>query len=138
MLICVGAAFIIGMIYLIILRCCVGVIVWFTIFGVLAALGGGGYWVYRTKDNYEESDNNYKYLTYGAYAIWGIAGAFFLLILCCCGRIRLAVAIMKVTSQFIYNTPTVLLLPIIFLLICGIWVAAWTFTAVYIFSVGDI
>lgn len=98
MLICVAAAFIIGMIYLIILRCCVGIIVWFTIFGTLAALGAGGYWVYKTKDNYEESDNNYKYLTYGAYAIWAIAGAFVLLVLCCCGRIRIAVAIMKVTS----------------------------------------
>jgi len=70
--------------------------------------------------------------------LWGIAGAFFLLILCCCGRIRLAVAIMKVTGQFIYNTPTVLLVPIIFLTICAVWVAAWVFTAVYIFSVGDI
>jgi len=45
---------------------------------------------------------------------------------------------MKVTGQFIYNTPTVLLVPIIFLVICAAWIAAWVFTAVYIFSVGDI
>lgn len=138
MLICVGAAFILGMLYMVIMRCCVGIIVWFTIFGVLAALGGGGYWVYKTKDNYDQSDDNYKYLQYGAYALWGIGGAFFLIVLCCCGRIRIAVAILKVTGQFIYNTPTVLTIPVIFLLICGIWVVAWTFTAVYIFSVGDI
>ena len=50
----------------------------------------------------------------------------------------MAVAIMKVTGQFIYNTPTILFIPVIFLVICGIWVASWTFTAVYIFSVGDI
>lgn len=45
---------------------------------------------------------------------------------------------MKVTGQFIYNTPTVLLLPIIFVVICAAWVAAWTVTAVWLFSVGDI
>lgn len=31
-----------------------------------------------------------------------------------------------------------LLVPIIFLILCAIWVCAWTVTAVYIFSVGDI
>jgi hypothetical protein len=53
MVISIGTAFIIGIIYLVILRCCAGVIVWFTIFGILGALGGGGYWVYITKDNYD-------------------------------------------------------------------------------------
>lgn len=138
MVICIGAAFIIGLLYLLLLRCCVGVMVWATIFAVLAILGGGGYWAYRTKDRYDTEDQNYKYLLYGAYTLWGLTVFYLLLILCCCSRIRLAVAIMKVTSQFIYNTPSVLLIPIIFLIFCVIWVAAWTFTAVYIFSVGDI
>lgn len=87
-----------GLLYLLILRCCAGIIVWTTIFGILAVLGGGGYWAYRTKDNYDESDGNYKYLQYGAYALWGIAGLFLLIVLCCCGRIRLAVAVIKVTG----------------------------------------
>jgi hypothetical protein len=34
------------MIYLIILRCCAGVIVFFSIVGILAILAGGGCWVY--------------------------------------------------------------------------------------------
>jgi uncharacterized membrane protein YphA (DoxX/SURF4 family) len=98
MLICLGAAFVIGMIYLVILRCCAGVMVWTTIFAILAILGGGGYWLYRYRTNYPESDNTHYYVTYGAYTIWGIGGLFLLIIICCCNRIRLAVAIMKVTG----------------------------------------
>jgi len=98
MLICLGASFIIGMIYLIILRCCAGVMVWTTIFATIAILGGGGYWAYRYRENYDEADNNYNYITYGAYILWGLAGLFFIIMICCCNRIRLAVAIMKVTG----------------------------------------
>lgn len=98
MLICLGAAFILGMLYLVILRCCAGVLIWTTIFAIIAITGGGGYWLYTHKDTYEESDNNYKYMQYGAYALWGLAGLFFLMMICCCNRIRLAVAIMKVTG----------------------------------------
>ena len=138
MLICFGAAFIFGMIYLVILRCFAGLLVWTTIFGILGSLGGGGYWLYHMRNNYDQSDNNYKYLQYGAYALWGLAGLFFLIVLCCCSRIRLAVAIMKVTSQFVYNTPSILLLPIIFLALCAGWIVFWVYTAVYVFSVGNI
>jgi len=97
-LISVGAAFVIGIIYLMLLRCCAGVMVWTTILAVIAVLGGGGYWVYEYRNNYATTNNTYKYLEYGAYAIWGIDGLFVLLVLCCCSRIRLAVAIMKVTG----------------------------------------
>lgn len=138
MLICLGASFIIGMIYLVILRCCAGVMVWTTIFATIAILGGGGYWAYRYRENYDEADNNYNYITYGAYILWGLAGLFFIIMICCCNRIRLAVAIMKVTGQFIYNTPTILFIPVIFLILCGLWIVAWVFTALYIFSVGEI
>lgn len=62
MLICIGIAFGVSFIYLIIMRYLVGVIVWFTIFGVLAITAGGGYWVYHLRLDYDESDNTYKYL----------------------------------------------------------------------------
>jgi hypothetical protein len=62
MLISIGTAFVIGMIYMILLRCFAGVIMWLSILGIMAVLGGGGYWAFKTKDNYETTDNNYKYL----------------------------------------------------------------------------
>ena len=138
MAICVLAAFVIGIIYLLILRCCAGVIIWTSIFTILVVIGGGGYWSYITKNNYDPSDKNYMYLQYGAYILWGIDAAFLLVVFICCSRIRLAVAIMKVTSQFIYNTPTVLFIPIIFMIISAVWILAWCFTALFLMSVGDI
>lgn len=123
---------------MLILRCCAGVVIFFSIFAIIAAFGAGGYWCFITKNNYATTDNNYKYMQYGSYALWGVGGAFFLITLCCISRIRLAVAIMKVTSQFIYRTPTILVLPIIFFALCLAWLIFWVFLAVFITSVGEI
>ena len=137
-LITLGTAVVLGMIYMILVRCFAGVIIWFSILGIMAILGAGGYWVYLYRTHYETTDNNYKYVQYGAYTLWGIDGVFLILVLCCFSRIRLAVAIMKVTGSFILNTPQILFLPLIFIIISLAWIAAWTFTAVYLFSVGNI
>jgi hypothetical protein len=134
----VGVALVASLAYLLILRCCAGVLIWISILGIIVALGAGGYWVYETHTTYNVNDANYKYLMYGAYAIWALDGLFVLIVLCCISRIRLAVAIMKVTSSFIYRTPTVLLLPFIFFFLCIAWLVFWTFLAVYIMSVGTI
>ena len=138
MAICIGVAFALGMIYLVILRFLAGVIIWFSILAILGVIGGGGYWCYYTKDSYDIKDNNHKYLEYGSYALWGIDGVFFILILCCCSRIRLAVAVMKVTGSFIFGTPSVLFVPIIFVVLGMAWIVGWIFTCVYLMSVGQI
>jgi hypothetical protein len=42
----VGVALGVAIIYLIILRCCAGVMVWFSIIGIVGGIGAAGYWVY--------------------------------------------------------------------------------------------
>jgi hypothetical protein len=138
MAISVGVAFFTAIVYLLILRCFAGVLIWVSIAGILAAIGGGGYWAYQTRLQYDVTDKNYMYLQYGAYALWGICGAFAVLVLLCCSRIRLAVAVMKVTSSFIYRTPLILLLPVFFFFLVLAWLIVWTFLAVFIMSVGEI
>jgi len=138
MAISVGVALLAAIVYLLILRCCAGVMIWMSILSIMACLGGGGYWVYDYRHNYDIADANYKYLQYGANALWGIDAAFAVIVLICCSRIRLAVAIMKVTSSFIYRTPTILLLPVVFFFLVIAWIVGWTFLAVYIMSVGEI
>lgn len=137
-LITVGSAFLLGMIYMGFIRCFAGILIWLSIIGIIACLGGGGYWVWKYKDHYSTTDNNYKYLQYGGYALWGLDGVFLILVLCCCSRIKLAVAIMKVTGSFIMNVPQTLLMPLMFAVICMGWIAAWAFTAIYLFSIGNI
>jgi predicted lipid-binding transport protein (Tim44 family) len=58
----IGSAFLLGMIYMAFIRCFAGVLIWISILGIMAILGGGGYWVWRYKDHYDPADNNYKYL----------------------------------------------------------------------------
>ncbi len=78
----------------------------------------------------------YKFMKYGAYIIWGIAALYLIIIFCLCSRIRLGVAITKVTAKFIGQTKSVFLMPPIFMAIVILWVAYWVASAVFIFSVG--
>lgn len=138
LLICVGVAFILGFVYMIFLRCCASVMIFFSLVGILLALGGGGVWLYLRKDNYDSTSKNYEYCLYGSYVLWGIDGLYAFLLLCLCNRIRLGVAVMKCTALFIGATPTVFLIPPIFSILCGGWIACWAFSAVFLFSVGTI
>lgn len=138
MAIAIGVAVVVSIVFLLVLRCCAGVMIWICILGILGGLGAGGYWLMYTRLLYDPTSNTFKYMQYGAYAVWGVDGLFALIVLCCCSRIRLAVAVMKVTSSFMYRTPTIILLPIFFIILCAAWIVGWTFLAVYIMSVGTI
>lgn len=139
MVIAVGAAFVLGMIYLLLLRCCAGVIIFLSFLAILAALAGGGCWVFFIgRYKYDEADKNFEYMTIGSYILWGIGGAFLILLICMWSRIRVGIAIIKCTAQFIQNTWSVFLIPIIFVILAAAWILAWLLAAVFLFSVGDI
>jgi len=120
---------------MVLLRCCASLMVFLTIVGIWLGLGA---WLWITKNAFVSTSQDYKYCLYGSYAVWGLDGLYTIIVLCLCNRIRLGVVIMKCTAQFIGSTPQVFLVPIIFSILCGIWVAAWGFTAIYLFSIGDI
>ena len=78
------------------------------------------------------SRNEY-YNVYG-YISFGIAGLLFLAMLCCCSKIRLTVAVCKVSGQFLIRVAQVLLVPII---ITALILCLWAFglsAMVYIIS----
>ncbi len=60
-----------------------------------------------------------------AYISWSVAGVFLIILLCCCSRIRLAVAVCKCAGQFVARVCGIVLVPIwqtLFVVI--LWVAA--------------
>jgi hypothetical protein len=138
MAISAGVAFVLGFVYMFLLKFCAGVIMFLSLVLIFVIIAGGGVWAYFTKNNYNVDDKNYKYLEYGGYILWGIAGAYLLLVLCMCNRIRLGVSIVKCTADFVNGTPQVFLVPITFSILIGGFVTYWVYTAVYIFSVGNI
>ena len=152
-----GTAFILGMIFLLLLRCFAGVLIFFCLVAIFILIGGGGVWFYfvgREKyidktagTNYKITDSstytvtnqrNFDIMTYTSYALWGVAGLYLIILLCLYNRIRLGIAIVKATARFIQNTWSLFLIPIVFTIIMAAFICYWVFIAAYIFSVGEI
>lgn len=68
--------------------------------------------------------------------LWILTGIYTIILLCCCSRIRLGIAIMDAASDFVRSTPQVITVPFIFFFIVGAWIVFWVVSAVYVFSVG--
>lgn len=134
----VGIAFVLGFVYMILLKCLAGCVIWFSIFAIFLLTGAAGYGLWYYKDlKYEPTDKYYKYAEYGAYTLWGLAALFLLIILCLCKRIRLGIAIYKTTALFMRQNCSVIFVPLIFLLLIAVWIGFWLVGALFLFSVGD-
>jgi choline transporter-like protein 2/4/5 len=142
-----GFAIVISFIFMFLMRWLAAILVWFSIFAILLIfIGFGLIFLYQGGTIQSNQigntlgtlgipsvDKNSYYNVYG-YICFGLAGILFLAMLCCCSRIRLAVAICKVAGQFIIRVAQVLLVPIIMTLFI---LALWAFglsALVYIIS----
>jgi len=120
------------------LKCVAGCIVWLSIFGLIFGIAGlGVVFLYNSgklagfaSSSYvgylglPTAQANSDYDIY-AYICFAITGVLFIILLCCCSRIRLAVAVCKAAGQFVSSVCSVVLIPIwqnIFVII--LWVAA--------------
>lgn len=114
------------------LRCLVGCIVWLSILGSILTFAGlgvlfcynAGVAVFKNNLGFlglpTLSGSEY-YATYG-YICFGVSGFLFLMMLCCCSRIRLAVAVCKVAGQFIIRVCQIMFVPIILAaILIGMW-----------------
>lgn len=133
----VGFAVVSSLIFMFLLRCLVGCIVWLSILGsILVFAGLGVIFCYNANVGIFTSanmgflgipslqgtvNNTQYYATYG-YICFGISGFLFLMMLCCCSRIRLAVAVCKVAGQFIIRVCQIMFLPIVLAaILIGMW-----------------
>jgi hypothetical protein len=121
----------------------VGIIVWFSILGsILAFIGLGIVFLYNGGKIQSSNlgflgiptfSGSQYYNVYG-YICFGIAGVLIILLICCCNRIRLAVAVCKVAGQFVIRVCQVTFVPIILAaLLIGMW-AACLVCMVYLLS----
>lgn len=126
------------------LRCLAGCIVWLSLFGIMFLfIGLGLIFLYNagylgaasTAATYMGIPTiNSSYNEPVGWTLIGVGCAFFIVILCCCNRIRLAVAICKCAGSFVGSVCTVVLVPIIqSVLGLGLWAGALV-TMVYLVS----
>jgi len=139
----VAVAFVVGFIYIIILRCCSGVLTWLAIIGFIAGTAILGWRFYQNAKDLEAANsgvnsNNYKAQKVIAYILWGIAGFSALAVLCLYNRIRLAIAILKAAADYVRNTLSVFLVPPVICLILVAFYVYWTITSVYLVSAGNV
>jgi choline transporter-like protein 2/4/5 len=116
------------------LRCLAGCIVWVSIFGIIGFVAGMGaiflynsgklsaYSQYTGALGIPTSTTNSSYDIY-AYICFGIAGVLLIVLMCCCSRIRLAVAVCKAAGQFVATVCLIVLVPIWqTLLVACLWI----------------
>lgn len=114
------------------LRCLVGLIVWLSILGSILGFAALGI-LFLYNGGVETLKNNLGFLglptlesseyfrVYG-YICFGVAGVLLILMICCCNRLRLAVAVCKVAGQFVIRVCQVTLVPIVLgLILIGCW-----------------
>ena len=132
----IGIAIVMSFFYIWLMKCCVGVLVWGT---VVAILVGGlvlGYSVLQSADDDNLSDDDKDIRTYASYAIWGITGIFFVIIIFARNRIRIAIQVIKSAGRAIGDMPMMVFFPIWPLLATIGFFFAWVFGTIYIFSAG--
>jgi solute carrier family 44 (choline transporter-like protein), member 2/4/5 len=128
-------AILISLVFMFCLRCFAGCLVWLSIIflillmvalGILFCYNGGAI----SRDSYIGNlgisiptlPANSYYNIFG-YISFGLAGLFLLLTLCCCSRLRLAVAVCGVAGQFVAGVCQSVLVPIFMgLIIFAMWV----------------
>lgn len=120
-----GFCVVISFIFMFLLRCLAGLIVWLSLLGTLVVLVGLGLLFLYNSGNYSILSTAATTLGITPYAIssqynlaigWtliGVAGLFLIIVLCCCSRIRLAVAVCKCAGQFVVSVCLIVLVPII-------------------------
>lgn len=135
----IGIAFISGYIFLIILRIFGGCLIWIAfIASVVLAAGAGVYaWGLKDHEDYAGTDTA-DYLTYSAYALWIIAGTFFLILMCCYSRLALGIAVFKTTVDFTASNCCIFFLPLIGIVLMLSWFAIWLASFIFVFSVGEV
>lgn len=117
-----GVAFLVSFIFMFLLRCLAGCIVWLSLFGTIFFLIGLGL-IFLYNAGYLGSIASVATflgvptLSTGynepiGWTLIGVGCAFFILVLCCCSRIRLAVAICKSAGQFIASVCLIVLVPV--------------------------
>lgn len=73
-------------------------------------------------------------LKYCAYILWVFAVLWLIAIWCFRSKIKLAIAVNKVAAQFIYNTPQILVVPLVQVIVGIVWCLMWALCACFLIS----
>lgn len=131
---------ILSLVYLLIVRCCAGVIVYSALILILGIFVALGVFFMKKADKYTAvEDKVYKRAMQALQWICFAFGLIWLIfIICMCNKIRLAVCLLEVTAKYIHQTCSILVVPFLMLAITVAWYAYWVILSVYLYSTGTL
>lgn len=135
-----GFSIVIAIIYMVLIRCCAGVIAYTTILLILGTLTGLGY-LFQDRAYYYKNiqDTTYENTMWVLCCIfYSLAGIWLLIIVFMCNRIRLAIALVEVTAEYMSSTWSVYIIPFIFYILSGFFYAYWVSLSIYLYSSGTV
>lgn len=130
-----GIAAFLSSIYLFLLRCIAKPLLYVSFILIFILAVGGGFYVFEYSSHYTSTDTVDAMKGMGIL-LWILAGLYLIILMCCCSRIQLAVAIMEAASDFVSATWSVFLVPFTFFFIIAAWMVFWIVSAVYVYSCG--
>jgi Plasma-membrane choline transporter len=120
-----GFAILVSFIFMFLLRCIAGCVVWCSLFGIILFFIGIGLLFLYSAGKIGGDHANTVVTTLGVPSVsasanneiygWvaiGIGCLFLIVVLCCCSRLRLAVAVCKSAGQFVSSVCSVVMVPI--------------------------
>jgi len=132
-------SFALAMIFMLLLKFIGGLIIF--IFFLLIVVGLiilAAYFKINSINYIEQGDLVYKAAMEAFFWICLVFTIIFLIfILLMCNRIRLSMAMISVTSQYINKTIAIIFIPFLFFIIELLWIVYWIFLSVFIYSTGD-
>jgi len=133
-----GSAFLLGFIFMIVIRIAGGPIIYLSIIGIVGGTAYGGYYIYEYHLALPDTDEYKIYYLYASYGVGGLAALCFCCVCFNLKNIRIGIAVLKCTAAFIGGTPQVFLVPPLALAFILAWLVVWVVMAAFIFSVGEI
>lgn len=142
-----GFAFIVALVYMVVIRYFAGLITWLSIIAFFASiiilaillLNKGNEKIDEgAVSGDSDTTNTGKALKYIGYVVFGFAALCLIIFLCIFRKIQQAIAIIKSAALFVAEVKSVFFVPPIISLLNMIFIAWWIITFVYVYSVGDI
>ena len=132
-------SFLISMFFLLFLRCCAGIIVFLILVGIFVGLIVLCFILRIKMNDYEEKgDDSKSRLFCVLFWICVVVDFFWLLfILIMCNRIRLSIALIRISAKYINSNCSILTIPFLFFVLTIGWIVYWVVLSVYLYSSGD-
>ena len=129
-------SFVLCLLFLLFLRLCAGFVTFFIIVAIEAGLIILAAY-FKISNNDEEDETIKTTMDVFFYLFVGLAVIWFIFVMVMCNRIRLAVALIQVTSKYIMKNCCIIFVPLFFFILLIIWIIYWIIMLVFLYASGE-